>query len=689
MVCDSEEIRKIGDDGVYGPDILRDAPQSSRLEWLVTNGIGGYASGTLSGIHTRRYHGLLVAALSPPTGRTVTLSNLEETVRIDGQAFDLSANQYPGVLFPRGFQYLIQFRPFPAPTFLYEPTPSVQIEKTIWMAQGSNTTFIRYRLQTAPARAQVALILTPLIVFRDYHQAFHYDPGFPASVSWVPPRLSIVPRIGAPPLYLYLPGAQFTKRADWYYNQEHLREMERGFDFRGDLYTPGAFGLDLSAGSGATLIASLSPDIEAGDLTWTGRVQRQRSLIARADCRDDFGRALVLAADQFIATRQGIHATVMAGYPWFTDWGRDTMISLPGLCLSTGRPEIAKEILTAYAQWTRGGMLLNRFPDAGHAPEYGAADAALWYVQATYAYLNATGDRDFMARQVPILTAILDRHADGAACDVRMDEDGLLTVTKPGFSWMDARVGGEAVTPRCGKLAEINALWYNALCILATLRKRMGQEGGRYAKMARGMRGAFVAKFVRPDGAGLFDLIESPHPRDRPGAIRPNQIFAVSLPFSPLDAAAAKGVVDVVQAHLLTPYGLRSLSPEDPNYRGVYGGCAEARDGAYHQGTVWPWLLGPFTEAHLRVYRDVGAARAFLAPMQAHLCRAGVGTLSEIFSGDPPHAPDGCIAQAWSVAEVLRLWTALADGGAWADTAHGCSGSSWPPTFPPPYAGED
>jgi predicted glycogen debranching enzyme len=657
MACDPEEIRKIGAGMEYGPDILRDEAQSSRLEWLITNGIGGYASGTLSGVHTRRYHGLLVAALSPPTGRTLLLSNLEETVRVNGQTFDLSANQYPGVLFPQGFQYLIRFRPFPAPTFLYEPTPSVQIEKTIWMAHGRNTTFIRYRLCAAPAQAHIELILTPLIAFRDYHQEFHHDPGFPTSVSWEPPQLSIVP--DAIPLYLSMPHAQFTKRPDWYYNQEHLREMERGFDFRSDLYAPGQFRADLSAHAGVTLTASLSPDLDRDDRAWTAWVQRQQSLIARAGYSDDFGRALVLAADQFIVTRQNAHATIIAGYPWFTDWGRDTMISLPGLCLSTGRHEIAKEILTAYAQWTRGGMLLNRFPDAGHAPEYGSADAALWYVQATYAYLNATEDADFMARQMPILTAILDQHADGVAGDIRMDKDGLLTVTKAGLSWMDARVEGEAVTPRCGKLLEINALWYSALCILSALRKQRGQDSERYAKMAQRVRGVFVAKFVRPDGEGLLDLIESPHPQDRPDAIRPNQIFAVSLPFSPLDAVCAKGVVDVVQAHLLTPYGLRSLSPKDPAYQGFYGGCAESRDGAYHQGTVWPWLLGPFVEAHLRVYQDVAAARAFLVPMQGHLCRAGVGTISEIFAGDPPHAPDGCIAQAWSVAEVLRLWKRL------------------------------
>ncbi|MEW6323977.1 MAG: amylo-alpha-1,6-glucosidase [Nitrospirota bacterium] len=642
----------------FGPQNLHDYETASRREWLVTNGIGGYAAGSLAGSNTRRYHGLLVAAIAPPAGRVVTLAKLEETAVIDGGVFPLSANQYPGAIHPQGFRSLASFTRFPVPSFLYHPLRGVRIEKSIWMAHGKNTTYIKYTLHRSPGR--VRLELRPLIAWTDYHTEFHRRDDFPCSLSWHEPELRMTPYSGLSPLRLTVEGARFMSKADWYYNIEHLRELERGLDCREDLYSPGHFDVELDAGESVTVVASVEPSAESGEKTLAAALARQERLIGLAGAADAFGKHLVLAADQFIVQAPNVRSTVIAGYPWFTDWGRDTMISLPGLCLAAGRPELAREILAAFADFVSDGMLPNRFPDGGTHPEYNTADATLWYVQAIYAYLDATKDEEFVEQTLmPVLEEIIAWHLKGTRYRIKVDADGLLSAGEHGvqLTWMDAKVGDYVVTPRTGKPVEINALWHNALRIMALLARRFGKEAVSYQRMAKRARASFAAKFERPDGQGLFDVIDGAGGRDE--SIRPNQIFAVSLPFSPLDDAGAKRVVDTVQRHLLTPVGLRTLSPEDPAYKGRYGGDPFQRDAAYHQGTVWPWLLGPFVEAHLRVYGSRAAARRFLKPMQAHLADAGVGSISEIFSGDPPFSPDGCIAQAWSVAEVLRLWKQL------------------------------
>ena len=357
-------------DLTLGREQLGDLGLATEREWLVTNGIGGYASGTVCGALTRRSHGLLVAALSPPTGRVVTLSKLEETLFVNDQAFPLSANQYPGTLSPEGFKYLSSFNRYPAPTFLYRPMEDLEIEKSIWMAPEKNTTYIRYTLLQSPGKARIRLL--PLVAWTDYHTEFHRREDFPLSVSWKEPELQITPYAGVPPLRLRLEHARFFSRHDWYHNFEHLREMERGVDFRGDLYSPGYFERDLSPGDSFTFAASVESSIGNGDAVRVSVVNHQKRLIEQAGVSDDFGKSLVLAADPFLIRPprgSNIRATIIAGYPWFTDWGRDTMISLPGLCLATGRSEIAREILAAFAGFVSKGMLPNRFPDAGQEPE--------------------------------------------------------------------------------------------------------------------------------------------------------------------------------------------------------------------------------------------------------------------------------------------------------------------------------
>jgi len=667
-------------------DTLTDFTAASAREWLVTNGLGGYASGSLSGASTRRYHGLLVAALTPPTGRMILLSRLEEALMLDDTVCELAANQYPGAIYPQGFRYLERFDAYPAPTFLFRPRADVLLRKRIWMAHGRNTTYVQYTLLEAPA--PVVLRLTPLVCWKDYHTEMHPWDGFPTSITASPGETELVMTPDAPPLRLRVSEAAWERADYWHYNVEHARERERGLDWREDLYCPGHFHATLNPGAGLTLTATIEAEADDPETAWNALFERQKALLHRAHASDDFTRALVLAADQFIVgevmeqhssaptlQHSAVRSTVIAGYHWFADWGRDTMIALPGLCLATGRAEVASDILRSFAPFVSQGMLPNRFPDRGETPEYNTADATLWYFLALWEYLcqgsgfrvqrsdgpeSRTLNPEPVLRELwPILKEIIDWHVRGTRYGIKVDEeDGLLRAGEPGvqLTWMDAKVGDWVVTPRIGKPVEINALWYNALGIMESLAERLGEDGTEYGKRARRVARRFRAAFVRPDQRGLYDVITDGGPD---AAIRPNQIFAVSLPHSPLTAGEQKAVVQTVEKELLTPVGLRSLAPEDPAYRPRYEGGPWERDSAYHQGTVWPWLLGPFALAHFKVYGDAERARAFLRPLQAHLSEGEIGSISEIFDADSPHRPNGCIAQAWSVAETLRAWRAL------------------------------
>jgi predicted glycogen debranching enzyme len=648
----------------FKKDICANLDAALGREWLETNGLGGFASSTIVGLNTRRYHGLLVAALKPPVERFVLLSKMEETLIIDGQAFELSANRYPGVVHPQGFHYLKQFRLDPFPVFTYE-IEGIEIEKSVFMIHGENTTVVQYHLKknNHPERPnRLSLEIRPLIAFRDYHNTTHENGAINTSIKEQLGEVSIAPYDGLPELYLSHSAAEVMKSGDWYRNFEYQAEQQRGLDFHEDLFNPLILRFDLKLRRQAAVIASTEPhDAERATEYRQSEITRRRNVIASTHLEDPLAQDLALAADQYIVSR-GDQKSVIAGYHWFSDWGRDTMIALPGLTLPTGRHDVAKSILRTFAKHVDQGMLPNRFPDAGETPEYNTVDATLWFFEATRTYLAYSGDLDFVREELyPVLTDIINWHVRGTRYGIKVDPSGLLSSGEQGvqLTWMDAKVGDWVVTPRRGKPVEIQALWYNALCIMDNLAQGFGDEAGakRYRNMATVASWSFNRLFWNEKTGCLYDVTNGAPPDP---SIRPNQIFAVSLPYSMLSTERSKRVVEKVQEHLLSPYGLRSLSPEDPQYRGHYSGGPWERDGAYHQGTVWPWLMGPFITAYLKVNQYSEAARdqalAWLKPLKNHLQDAGLGHISEICEGDAPHRPCGCIAQAWSVAEVFRAY---------------------------------
>ena len=633
-------------------------------EWLETNGLGGFASSTIVGLNTRRYHGLLVAALKPPVERFVLLSKLEETLIIDGQAFELTANRYPGVVHPQGFHYLKQFRLDPFPVFTYE-IEGIEIEKSVFMLQGENTTVIQYHLKrnNHPERPNsLSLEIRPLIAFRDYHSTTHENGSINSGIEEQTGTVSIAPYQGLPSLHLSHSPAEVRKSGAWYRNFEYESEQERGLDFHEDLFNPLILRFDLKLRRQAAIIASTeSHDADCATEYRQAEITRRRNVVVSTHLEDSFAQDLASAADQYIVSR-GDQKTVIAGYHWFSDWGRDTMIALPGLTLPTGKHDVAKSILKTFAKHVDQGMLPNRFPDAGETPEYNTVDATLWFFEAARAYLAYSGDLDFVRDELyPVFTDIINWHVRGTRYGIKVDPSGLLSSGEQGvqLTWMDAKVGDWVVTPRRGKPVEIQALWYNALCIMESLAQSLGDDASvkRYRNMATVASWSFNRLFWNEKTGCLYDVTNGAPPDP---SIRPNQIFAVSLPYSMLSSERSRRVLEKVQEHLLTPHGLRSLAPDDPQYRGRYTGGPSERDGAYHQGTVWPWLMGPFITAYMKVNQYSETARiqaaAWLEPLKNHLQDAGLGHVSEIFEGDAPHRPCGCIAQAWSVAEVLRAY---------------------------------
>jgi predicted glycogen debranching enzyme len=633
-----------------------------RREWLETNGLGGFASSTIMGLNTRRYHGLLVAATKPPVGREVLLSKLEETLLIDGQSFDISANRYPGVVHPQGFRYLTNFRLDPFPIFTYE-LEGVVIEKTVFMVHGENTTVVQYEFKSTklPPKS-LRLEIRPLVAFRDYHSTTHANGSLNASVEEREGLAAVTPYQGLPTLYLAHNAVESQKTGDWYRNFEYDVERERGLDFTEDLFNHFILRFDLLSNHQASIIASVEPRdaARAGEYS-QAEFKRRQAAVQSSPLKDEFAQALTAASENYIVAR-GDKKTIIAGYHWFSDWGRDTMISLPGLTLPTGKHDVARSILSTFAQHVDQGMLPNRFPDAGETPEYNTVDATLWFFDVARAYLAYTGDEQFVRTELyPVFTDIISWHARGTRYGIKVDPSGLLASGEPGvqLTWMDAKVGDWVVTPRRGKPVEIQALWYNALCIMEELARRFGDDAGQksYRNMAAMANWAFNRLFWNAKDSCLYDVINGGPPD---ASIRPNQIFAVSLPYTMLSPERARIVVEKVREHLLTPYGLRTLAPSDPQYRGRYTGGPVERDGAYHQGTVWPWLIGPFITAYVKANGASEAARKqaseWLLPLQDHLSDAALGHISEIFDGDAPHRPAGCVAQAWSVGEVLRAY---------------------------------
>ncbi len=643
----------------FTEDVCGNLDAAFRREWLETNGIGGFASGTINGCNTRRYHGLLVAATKPPVGRLVLLAKFEETLIVNGRSYELGTNRYPGTVHPQGFQFLKQFQLDPFPTFRFS-VDGVEIEKTLFMVQAENTTVIEYALKSAPDAVTVNLELRPLVAFRDYHSLTHENGAINSRVEQQSELMSVSPYQGLPALYLANNAQEVESTGNWYRNLEYDAERERGLDFQEDLFNPCVLSFDLNSTRKATVIASTEPhDVESAEQYRVCEITRRKENARRSPVNDDFINSLTAAADQYIVSR-GDQKSVIAGYHWFSDWGRDTMIALPGLTLPTGRHDVARSILRTFAHHVDQGMLPNRFPDAGETPEYNTVDATLWFFEAVRAYLAYTGDLAFVQKELfAVLTDIINWHVRGTRFGIKLDSAGLLNSGEAGvqLTWMDAKVGDWVVTPRRSKPVEIQALWYNAICIMEDLAERIGDESAkkRYNSMGALTKWSFNRLLWNEKGGYLYDVINGGPPD---ASIRPNQIFAVSLPHSMLSPERAKQVVSMVEQHLLTPYGLRSLAPSDPHYRGRYTGDGASRDGAYHQGTIWPWLMGPFITAYIKVNGGSETARRqaelWLTPLKGHLSDAGLGHISEIFEGDAPHRPVGCIAQAWSVAEILR-----------------------------------
>jgi predicted glycogen debranching enzyme len=652
------------------------------LEWLETNGLGGFSSSTITGLNTRRYHGLLVAATKPPVGRIVMLSKLEETLLVDGRRYELSSNQYPGVIHPQGYTYQTGFRLDPFPVFTYE-VEGIVIEKSVLMVQGENTVVIQYQFRVPGSRfheesvgianrqlptANCFLELRPLIAFRDYHSLIHENGALNSQVQTEDALATIRPYADLPALHLAHNADELNEHGFWYRNFEYQRERERGFDFTEDLFSPFALKFDLSWRTRLGLIASTErPEVSRVDEYRQAEIERREKIVESAPTSDEFVRALVVAADQFIVAR-GTQKTIIAGYHWFSDWGRDTMIALPGLTLVTQRADVARSILLEFARHVDQGMLPNRFPDAGETPEYNTVDATLWFFEAVRSLIEYTSDEEFVrANLYDVLVEIIAWHVKGTRYNIHVDSDGLLYSGEEGvqLTWMDAKVGDWVVTPRRGKPVEIQALWYNALCVMEELAGRFGDEANQtlFREMAERTRASFNELFWNEDADCLYDVADGDQ---RDASLRPNQIFAVSLPHSMLPKEKARQVVEAVERDLLTPYGLRSLSPGDPQYRGRYEGDSLSRDGAYHQGTVWAWLMGPFLTAYIKTHEGDREARErvriWLKAFHSHLSEAGLGQISEIFDGDAPHAPKGCVAQAWSIAELLRIAVADVEG---------------------------
>lgn len=635
--------------------ILSEYLSAQHFEWLETNGIGGYASASVTGANTRKYHGLLVAALHPPVGRTVLLNKLDEQIEVDGHLYELGTNQYPGAVSPAGHKYIDSFEKDFFPTWNYKLPNGTIIKKTIACIHGENTTVIVY--EVLKAKESFSLKLRPYSSFRDYHCVRNSSWNYSTNHILVEKdTISIKPVEEYPALNIKVAGAKFEQDGLWFMNMEYLREYDRGHQFNEDVYSHGEFSLNAKEGDIIQVVISTENVKSTAVKLLEKEKSRREKLFAPLKVQDEFTTQLTLAADQFIVKRGEDLKTIIAGYHWFSDWGRDTMISLPGLCLSTGRFSDAEKILKAFAKSVDMGMIPNRFPDLGEEPEYNTVDATLWYFVAIYNYCNAVGKNTLAQKELwETLKEIIKFHENGTRYCIKEEEDGLLSAGEHGvqLTWMDAKIGDWVVTPRIGKPVEINALWYNALKIMEHFAP--AKEKSYYAAKAEKTKNAFEVAFWNKSKGYLNDYVAPTYSED---SLRPNQLFAISLPFNLLNDAQAKKVVAAVEKHLLTPVGLRSLSPESEAYRPIYEGDQLSRDGAYHQGTVWSWLMGPYADAKLKTDPEKGKEKVKKIMLKAfkHLEEAGVGNVSEIFDGQSPHTSQGCIAQAWGVAEWLRVY---------------------------------
>jgi predicted glycogen debranching enzyme len=646
----------------FGREICGNLSASLEREWLITNGIGGYGSGTIGGCLTRRYQGLLISALKPPLGRVLMFTKLEETVKYLEQDFHLFANQWlDRSISPHGFHYIEKFKlDRGIPSWIFA-CADVRLQKQIWMEQGKNTTFVRYVYLSG--KETIELEIKALVNYRDHHGDSHAK-DWQMKITPFDTGVEINAFLGASSFYLQSDRGSIIPCHTWLYNFYLSQENYRGLTDREDHLHGATIRVKLEPGQDLTIIASTEKQQFINGLTaYNRKMNYINTLINPND--NEWITQLKLAADQFIVkrpTKENPNSySVIAGYPWFGDWGRDTMISLTGLTISTKRYDIARSVLKTFAQYVDRGMLPNRFPDEGETPEYNTVDATLWFFEAIYQYFLATKDDELLKELYPLLKDIIQHHEEGTRYGIKVDpEDYLLFSGEPGvqLTWMDAKVGDWVVTPRTGKAIEINALWYNALKIMLFFADFFHYSSYEWQEKSVRVFNSFQKFWIEEEGY-CYDVIDSPQGNDH--SLRPNQIFAVSLSFPCLSLEQSRSVVDTCAKNLLTSFGLRSLSPKHKEYKSKYGGNVWERDGAYHQGTVWGWLLGPFVLAHYSVYQNKELALSFLQPMKHHLTIHGLGTMSEIFDGDPPHQPRGCYAQAWTVAEVLRVWQMLSE----------------------------
>jgi len=675
-------------------------------EWLLTNGRGGYASSTIVASNTSGYHGLLIGSLDPPANRIMALANCLEMVISQHRVFNLSTFEFSNKFAPQGFTHLRNFHQDTGVHFDYE-LDKLQLTKSVYLLRNTDTVVLAYDFKNVPQ--PVEFVLRPFIGLRDFHSlqnshallsCSYRDDGLLVRHD-IPNSCELFLKCHAtnsvrdstvhtntvekeeisPQDALRRNGVNFEKDQQWWFNFVYRKDRERGQNFTEDLWTPGFFKAQLNSPTKIVLWANLSAhykpplpiDTEIDTVSRDLRRHQQNITTVSAKTGNEKLKTLCLAADQFIVTRNRqsatkptgheTRATILAGYPWFADWGRDAFIALPGLMLATHRFDEAKDVLTTFAAAVDHGMVPNRFDDRTNTACFNSVDASLWFINAAFQYLNTTNDSKTFAQELlPAIRWIIDSYNNGTLFGIHADNDGLITAGNNGtqLTWMDAKYDGVAFTPRCGKPVEINALWYNALCLLSRFyTSRNINNATHYSSMADKAAASFRELFWNDECGYLNDCISPDGSAD--STLRPNQIFAVSLPFSALLPQQQKAVVDVVQKNLLTPYGLRTLTPQDSRYKGKYTGPQQQRDEAYHQGTVWPYLLGPFVEAYLKVNeftrKSKKNAAEFLQPLLQHLTQdACLGSISEIFDGEPPHKPAGCIAQAWSIAELIRAY---------------------------------
>ena len=653
---------------VCGEELCQDLRKAAAREWVITNGIGGYASSTILGLNTRRYHGLLVAATHPPVGRRVALSKVEETVAIPPRGrFDLSTNRYGNVIHPEGYKYLVQFRLDPWPVFLFR-IGDILLEKAVFMLPGENATVIGYTLHSSSG--PVELTVRPLIALRDFRQLSRENEDLHPDIEQTHNTLLLRPYGDLPPVMIHH-GAELVEPSPcWYKNFEY----DEGYGKpREDLWSFGTLRYLLKVGESCALTASLGRR-GAGDWVFHRRRVENTQMVAAQNSKPPGGgplsARLTWTAESFFARRIengrfSNDVNLMAGFPWFAPWGRDALIALPGLALATGRADLARSVLQTLASHVKGGLIPVRFSEAEGRPEYDSADTSLWFFWAVWHYWKATRDLKFISKKLlDPLQEILEGYLEGTHYGIAMDEDGLIRLSDEDLplTWMDARepsdgeLPGPAITPRAGKPVEVNALWYCTLMIMASLAERLGLKRVQaYTRLARLVRQNFARGFVTPKGT-LFDRLTDSGPD---AAVRPNMLIAASLPFVPLSRAHGLAILTAVEKQLLTPVGIRSLAPDQPGYQGRYEGDLMAKANAYHQGTVWVWLLGPYASALCKFRGLTRATQSTLAaqlkPFLPHLEEGCLGSVNELFDGDAPHAPRGGLSQAWSVGELLRV----------------------------------